>query len=236
MPNTLHYEGSFYFGSNAEMEEVGRLLKQQISYGPDLNTDKSEKELKIDISVPFGKKEELQSLLHNAATYALHGMLLVYMDDVFTDIIYADRTDTFNPDRPGLILFTLQEFEETFGKLDMDISKMVYDSPFYIYDESLDESGPEFIDEDPIGDEDCNIGFAALKAIWVNYVAQSDTFAFPTLFKLMEGSTEGMCSVRSTYGFAPGYTFEEAAEEARKKNFLVFRWSDFWDNRYVINE
>jgi|GEM_PF-3673374 len=235
MPATVHYKGAFYFGSFAELEEVSRLIKNEISQEPILNVDETEKKLAIDICEPFDKKDSLQTTFSKAATYATNGMVLAYSNEVFADVFCANRVDMFSPERPGTIVFTLQEFEATFGKLNLEISKVLYDSPFYIYDLSLKKAAMKFPDEDPISDEDCDIGFAALKTIWKDYVAQSDTFAFPTLFKVLDEDDDGY-SVQSHYGFAPGYTFEEVMEEARKKKFIVYRWSDFWDNYYQIND
>jgi hypothetical protein len=234
MPSTVHYKGSLYFGSNAELGEVMRLIEKEASQ-PFLKVDEADKKLTIEVSGPFEKREALQEAFSKAATYAANGMVLGYNNDTFADVFCAGRNDTFSADRPGAIVFTLQEFESTFGKLDLDIAKVVYDSPFYIYDISLKKVAMKFPDEDPITDEDCDIGFAALKTIWADHVAKSDTFAFPMLFNVLDEGEE-VYSVQPHYGFAPGYTFEEVIGEARKKNFLVFRWSDFWDNNYTIND
>ena len=235
MPATVHYKGSFYFGSFTELQEVMRLIRNETSQEPTLKVDETEKILTLDISEPFDKRDFLQAAFSKAATYATNGMVLAYNNEVFADVFCANRVNLFSPDRPGAIVFTLQEFEASFGKLNLEISQVVYNSPFYIYDQSLKKAAMKFPDEDPISDEDCDIGFAALKTIWVDYVAQSDTFAFPTLFKVLDEDDDEY-SVQSHYGFAPGYTFEEVIEEARKKNFLVYRWSDFWDNNYQIND
>ncbi len=233
MPDTVHYKGSFYFGTNAELTEAARLIKSEASQESILKADETGRILTIDVSAAFDKRDALNFQCHKAATYATNGMVLAYNNQAFADVICADRIETFSPERPGVIMFTLQEFEATFGKLDMEISDVVYDSPFYIYDHSLKKVAMKFPDEDPISDEDCDVGFAALKTIWVDHVAASDTFAFPVLFKVLD-EDEDDYSVQSHYGFAPGYTFDEAIEEARKKNFLVYRWSDFWDNNYQI--
>lgn len=234
MPATVHYKGAFYFGSTAELEEVTRLIEKEASE-PLFKVDEFFKKLTIEVSEPFEKRDALQTAFSKAATYATNGMVLGYNNDAFADVFCANRTDKFSADRPGTIVFTLQEFEATFGKLDLEISKVVYDSPFYIYDISLKKVAMKFPDEDPISDEDCDVGFDALKTIWVDHIAKSDTFAFPMLFKVLDEGDDDY-SVQSHYGFAPGYTFEEVIEEARKKNFLVFRWSDFWDNNYKIND
>ena len=234
MQATVHYKGSLYFGSNAELEEVTHLIGKEASQ-PLFNVDEFDKKLTIEVSEPFEIREALQDVFLKAVTYATNGMVLGYNNDTFADVFCANRTNEFSSDRPGAIVFTLQEFEATFGKLDLDISKVVYDSPFYIYDISLKKVAMKFPDEDPISDEDCDVGFAALKTIWVDHVAKSDAFAFPMLFKVLDDGEDGY-AVQSHYGFAPGYTFDEVIGEARKKNFLVFRWSDFWDNNYEIND
>ncbi|MFC5875862.1 hypothetical protein ACFP3I_25315 [Chryseobacterium arachidis] len=46
--------------------------------------------------------------------------------------------------RPAVLVFHLSEFFRTFGMLENDISKVVYDSPFYIYDQSYEDAGPKF--------------------------------------------------------------------------------------------
>jgi len=235
MPATVHYRGSLYFGSNAELEEVMRLIEKETTQSL-LKVEEFDRKLTIEASEPFEKRGILQETFSKAATYAINGMVLCYNNDSFADLFCANRNDKFSADRPGAIVFTLQEFEATFGKLDLNISQAVYDSPFYIYDISLKKVAMKFPDEDPITDEDCDIGFAALETIWLDHVARSDTFAFRMLFEMLKEGKEDTYSVQPHYGFAPGYTFDEVIGEAKKKNFLVFRWSDYWDNNYTIND
>ncbi|MCW4470494.1 hypothetical protein OGH69_16095 [Flavobacterium sp. MFBS3-15] len=233
MPATIYYKGSFYFVSLAELQEVIHLIEKETSHAL-LNVDESGKKLSIELSGTFDKRDALQAIFSNAATYAASGMVLAYDNGTFADVFCANRCNEFNPERCSIIMFTLREFEETFGKLHMKIPELVYDSPFYIYEQSLEDIGPAFEDEIPISEEDCDTGFTILKKIWKDYVAHSGSPVFSIVFKLYEGSKPGVHAVKGTYGFAPGYSFEKAVEEAIKCNFMVLRWSDFWDDKYVI--
>lgn len=228
MPSTVRYTGSFYFGSNAELEEVIRLIKET-SQEADLDVEKAERKLTIDISIPIEQKDTLQAIWNKAATYATGGMILTYHDDRFEDVTCDNRIGEFSSDRPAVVMFTIQEFEESFGKLDMEISEVVYNSPCYIYDQSLKNAGPKFPDEIPISDEDCAVGFAILDKIWLEHFSQSETFLYPTVFKQLDEGEEDSYFIQSTHGFAPGYTFEEAIAQAKKKNFIVFRWDEYWN-------
>lgn len=234
MQGTVHYKGSFYFVSYAELDAVRRLIEKE-THQADLQIDESGKKLTIEVNEPFEKRASLKAIFSDAATYAANGMVLEYGNGIFADVFCSCRSNEFNSGRPSILIFTLQEFEDTFGKLDIEISQVVYESPFYFYDISLEDIGPGFEDEIPISSEDCDTGFAILKKIWKEYVAISSTPVFPIVFRLYNGSRPDTCAVQGTEGFIPGYTLEQAIEEARECNFMVLRWSDFWDNNYVIN-
>jgi hypothetical protein len=233
MPATVYYKGAFYFISFAELDTVKRLIEKDAPQAI-LKVDESGKKLAIEVTDSFEKKDLLQGTFSTAASYAADGMILCYQNNAFADVFCPGRINGFSPDRPCIILFTLREFEETFGKPDMEISQVVYDSPFYFYEISLEDIGPGFEDEIPISDEDFDTGFAILKKIWKQYVAISSTPVFPIVFRLYDGSKPGTHAVQGTQGFAPGYTLEQAIEEARECNFMVLRWDDFWDKSYVI--
>jgi len=235
MPATVHYTGTFYFVSFAELDAVKHLIRTKAPQAL-LKVDGYTKKMTIEVTEPFEKREALQGIFSTAATYAASGMVLCYHNNAFADVICARRINEFSPDRPCIILFTLHEFEETFGKLDMQISQVVYDSPFYFYEISLEDIGPGFEDEIPISDEDFDTGFAILRKIWRQYVAISSTAVFPIVFRLYAGSKPDIHAVQGTEGFAPGYTLEQAIEEAQECNFMVLRWSDFWNNNYVIKD
>jgi hypothetical protein len=227
MPATVHYKGSFSFLSYAELEKVTHLIKEEIQQA-DLSIDQAKLKLTIAVSEPFSQKEQLETIWHTAVTYAASGMLLVYHDENFEDVICSDRFDEFNPERPAMLLFTLREYESTFEP-QMSISDVVFNSPFYIYDHSLKKTGPKFPDEIPISDEDCKNGFDVLKIIWNKHVSQSSTSLFHTLFKQADEGKEDTYTLTGTYGFAPGYTMETAKAQAEKRGFLVFSWDEFWE-------
>ncbi|MEL1245163.1 hypothetical protein AAEO56_12875 [Flavobacterium sp. DGU11] len=229
MPSTLHYKGELYFSSYSELEAVLHLIGNEIPARETyLKIDRPALKLAIETSEPFSKKEALEKLWHTAATFATAGMILTFHDQDFEEVTCADRKNDFDPTRPGIIMFSLNEFEESFGKLEMEVSDVVYNSPFYIYDQTLKKAGPKFADEIPISDNDCTTGFDILKIIWGTHVAKSSTFLFPFIFKKLYDYERNTYSVASTYGFAPGYDMDTAMEEARKNNFIVIRWDEFW--------
>jgi hypothetical protein len=111
----------------------------------------------------------------------------------------------------------------------MNISDLVYDSPFYIYDQSLNDVGPKFVDELPISDAECTLGFDILKTIWIDHVARSSTFLFSSLFKKSKIAEKDTFTIAPTYGFAPGYSMDAAIAVAKKSNFMAVTWDEYWN-------
>lgn len=229
-PVTVHYKGTFYFSDQSDLEEVLLLLREEdIREGEACTTDTDQLILTIHMEITFSQKELMEETWNEIAGFASSGMILVYHDEQFEDVICSAGATAFNPEKPAILMFSLAEFEQLFGKIDKDISEIVYDSPFYIYDQSLKHIGPTFEDEQDISDADCNTGFEILTTIWGKHIASAETPLFTTLFK-QEMSPKGRSyTVASTYGFVPGYTMEEAIATARKQNFRVFGWDEFWN-------
>ncbi len=230
MPASVHYKGELYFASYSELEEGLHLIENEVSEeDAGLKVDRPQLKLTIAVSAPFSKNDQLEATFHKAVVFAKAGMILASHDEIFEDVICSDRFNGFNPERPAILMFTLHEFERSFGKLEMNISDVVYDSPFYIYDQSLREVGPKFADEVPINGEDNTVGFDILKMIWTDYIARSSTFLFSSLFKKSKHPERNTFTIAPTYGFAPGYSMDAAIAEAKTTNFIVFKWNEYWD-------
>lgn len=134
--------------------------------------------------------------------------------------------------KPVVLVFYLSEFFQMYEMSVPNLSQTVYDSPFYIYDESLKDIGPKFVDEIAISDEDCEAGFGILSTIWTEYVAPSDTPASSRIFKIMTETDSDDFYVEATYGFVPGYDLDSAIETITAQNFAVVRWDEFWDEDF----
>jgi hypothetical protein len=145
---------------------------------------------------------------------------------------FITKFESLRLSKPKVLVFYLTEFERTFGKPQMEISKAVYDSPFYIYDKSLKARGPKFPDEKDISDQDCTVGFAILMKIWTEHVAQSTSALFYSIFK-KTANPDDTFFVESTYGFAPGYDLDAAIETITRQNFEVVRWDEFWRSELI---
>lgn len=139
-----------------------------------------------------------------------------------------------NINKSAVLVFHLSEFFTSFGMLDIDISQTVYNSPFYIYDQSLDGLGPKFEDEKEISDEDCDLGFSILKTIWEKYAGPAETPFASYIFKSIEEPERDTFSVAPTYGFAPGYDMDSIIETITRQNFTVVRWEEFWNENIVF--
>ncbi len=134
-----------------------------------------------------------------------------------------------NLDKPAVLVFSLQEFLDRYNMAFENFPKIVADSPFYMYDQSLNDVGPKFPDEDPVTDEDCDIGFGLLETIWRNYVARADTPYGSHIFKIMTKSDEEGFYVAPTYGFLPGYSMEKAKQTILDHGFEIVTWDEFWN-------
>ncbi|MEL1242853.1 hypothetical protein AAEO56_01155 [Flavobacterium sp. DGU11] len=134
----------------------------------------------------------------------------------------------FDTETKRILVFSLNEFEERFGKLEMDISKTVYESPFYIYDLSLESQGPKFPDEKDISDEDFRTGFEILNKIWLDHIVHSSAMYYTPIFKKEPNPENNKHSISCSYGFAPGYDVNAAIENIARYDFVVVRWEDFW--------
>jgi hypothetical protein len=227
MPASIHYKGELYFSSYSELEEVSGLLIKIPETGRSVTVDEGLLKLTIAIEQPLSKKSALEKIWDKAVTFAISGMVLTFHNEDFQDVICANRSNDFSEKRPAILMFTVNEFEQTFGKLHKDISKVVYDSPFYIYDISLKKRAPKFKDELPISDKNTRVGFQILDKVWLEHVSKSETFLYPLLFK-QDDEDDDDYSIQATYGFAPGYTMDTAIAEAKKSKFLVFRWNEYW--------
>ena len=225
----IRYTGTFYFPDQSELEDVLLLLAEEdIREGQSYTTDIDQLTVTVHMEVAFSEKDALEETWNQVAGFASSGMILVYHDEQFEDVICASGSAVFTSENPALLMFSLAEFEQTFGKIDEDISEIVYNSPFYIYDQSLKNKGPVFENEQDINDADCKTGFDILDTIWGKHIAPSDTPLFSTIFK-QEMTPEGRSyTIAATYGFVPGYTMEEAIATAREYNFRVFNWDEFW--------
>lgn len=136
--------------------------------------------------------------------------------------------------RPAVLVFHLSEFFQTFGILEIELSQTVYDSPFYMYDQSFDDIGPKFEDEKKINNEDYDLGFSILEKVWKEHVVPADTPCSSYIFKMIEEPENDSFSVASTYGFAPGYDMDSAIETITKQNFTVIRWDEFWNKNIIL--
>ena len=226
MPALLQTKGELYFFTRSEMEKCLELISDEI---PESGINANWRDLKLSIttSEAFSGRRQTEKVFTKAAEFATAGMVLIYHDNSFQDVICANRDNNFNAKRPAVLVFTLREFEDSFGKLDYEIPDVVYDSPFYIYEQSLKKKGPKFSDELPISDEECTLGFE-IDMIWLKYVSQSETSLYKSLFKPGE-ETEEDYVIQSLHGFAPGYSMEGAIAEAKKVNFLVYTWDEYWN-------
>lgn len=135
-----------------------------------------------------------------------------------------------NPEKPAVLVFHLSEFFQTYGISIANLSQTVYDSPFYIYDRSFKDRDLKFVDEKPINDEDCDAGFAILKAIWNEYVGKAKTPGFSRVFKIMTDLDTDDFYIESRYGFVPGYDMDAAIATITQQNFEVIRWDEFWNS------
>lgn len=139
-----------------------------------------------------------------------------------------------NTEKPAVLVFYLSEFFKTFGTLESDIPPVVYNSPFYIYDQSFNGVGPKFEDEKEISDEDCNLGFVILRTIWKEYIGPAQTPSAFRIFKSTEEPGKDTFSVASTYGFVPGYDMDAVIETITRQHFTVIRWDEFWDEDSTV--
>lgn len=144
------------------------------------------------------------------------------------DKISPDKPEEFDINNPKILVFYLNEFEEIFGKLEMVISKTVYDSPFYIYDQAFKHLDLKFENEKDINDEDYTTGFDILKKIWVDHVSQYSPLHFDSLFQKKLYPNENKFSLSPTYGFVPGYDLNAAIETIQEHGFQVIRWDEYW--------
>ncbi|MEL1245350.1 hypothetical protein AAEO56_13825 [Flavobacterium sp. DGU11] len=227
MPAQIHYKGELYFSSYSELEEVAMLIDSKIPQTEQYIVDRDKLKLTVAIEQPYSKRTALEKMWDKAVTFAISGMVHTFHDENLQDVICANRSADFNAKRPAILIFTVHEFEQTFGKLEKDISKIVYDSPFYIYDISLKKRAPKFKDELPINDKNTRVGFQILDKVWLEHISKSETFLYSTLFK-QDDEDEDDYSIQATHGFAPGYTMDTAIAEAKKSKFLVFRWNEYW--------
>jgi hypothetical protein len=147
----------------------------------------------------------------------------------FQDIPSPSIQKDFDAERPTVLIFYLKEFEQTFGKLEGNISEAFYNCPFFIYDKSLKKPGITFENEKEISADDCTVGFTILRRIWENHISKSSLLLFSSLFKKIVNQDKNTYSVEPTYGFVPGYDLSTAIETARKHNFLVVRWEEYWN-------
>jgi len=132
--------------------------------------------------------------------------------------------------KPAVLVFSLQEFFESYGMALENFPEHIYDSPFYMYDQAFSDSGPEFPDEDPVTDEDCDLGFGLLETIWKEYVAQSNTAYSSHIFKIRAYAGEDGFYIAPTYGFLPGYTMDKAKEAILDHGFEIVTWDEFWND------
>lgn len=231
MPALLHYKGELYFASRSELEEALRLITTNISPEEDaVSEDPDQLKLTVNIENASQKKNAAEKTWSPIVELASSGMILVFEDQQFRDVFCSNRPIEFSPKKPAILVFMLREYEEMFGKLDMEISETVYNSPFYIYDISLKKKmGLRFEREKDISDADCNTGFEILRMIWKEHVSEADTPLFDIIFKKQyEYDDPDEFSVESNHGFVPGYNLDEVMETAREYNFLVFRWEEYW--------
>jgi hypothetical protein len=136
--------------------------------------------------------------------------------------------------RPAVLVFHLSEFFRTFGMLENELSQTVYNSPFYIYDQSFEGAGPKFEDEKEISDEDCEIGFSIIRKIWKEYIGVANTPCFKYIFKIIKYPESEDNYVGPIHGFAPGYDMDSAIETITKQNFTVIRWDEFWNENIIL--
>lgn len=232
MPAFIHYKGELYFSNRSELEAALHVITNKILDGEQQVWETPDSlKLTIDVEAPFGKKEVLEEEWKQVLAFASSGMILVFEDQQFRDVLLSSRLTEFSPEKPAILVFMLHEFERTHGKLSQEISETVYNSPFFIYDISLKKKmGLKFEDEKDISDADCNTGFEILRKIWTEDVAEADTPLFDILFKKQvdDDDDPDEYSVESNYGFVPGYDLNEVIETARKYKFLVFRWDEYW--------
>ncbi len=228
MPAPIHYKGELYFASYSELEAGLHLIASKVPEAEGVfKVDHDQLTLTVDLEQPFSKRTALEKAWNKAVEYAISGMIMVFRDQDLLDVICAARVNEFNPKRPALLMFTVHEFEQTFGKLGKDITKVVYDSPFYFYDISLKKRAPKFKDELPISDKNTRLGFQILNKVWLEHVSKTETFLYSALFK-QDDEDDDDYSIQATYGFAPGYTMETAMAEAKESKFVVFRWNEYW--------
>ncbi|MGH1517639.1 hypothetical protein [Chryseobacterium sp. JK1] len=136
--------------------------------------------------------------------------------------------------KPAVLVFSLSEFFQSFGISVPDLPQNVYDSPFYIYDTSLDDVGPEFEDEEEISEEDCDAGFSIIRTIWEEYIIRAKTPGFKYIFKIIKDPETNSNSAGSIYGFAPGYDMNSAIENITRQGFITFSWDEFWDKNLIL--
>lgn len=136
--------------------------------------------------------------------------------------------------QPAALVFYLSEFFQSFEIPLPSLPQNVYDSPFYIYDISLDDVGPKFEDEEEISDEECDAGFSIIRTIWEEYIIRANTPGFKYIFKIIKDPESNSSSVGPVYGFAPGYDMDSAIETITRQNFVVFSWDEFWDKNLIL--
>jgi uncharacterized protein YwqG len=128
---------------------------------------------------------------------------------------------------PSILIFNLSEFEESCGRLDMKIPDKIYNCPFYLFDKSFEEKDLKFVNEEPINKAETSIGFKIVNKVWSEYVSKSSDLAIDTLF-IRKNETDEEYDIQPMVGFVPGYDMKAAEEEAKKQNFNVLRWKEFW--------
>lgn len=129
---------------------------------------------------------------------------------------------------PSILIFYLSEFEETCGKLEMNIPDKIYSCPFYIYDISLKKKELTFENEEEINEAETILGFEIIDKIWLDHVSQSSSLVIDMLF-IKQDETDDEYSIEPVLGFVPGYDLSRAEETAKKLNFKVIRWNEYWN-------
>ncbi len=231
MPALLHYKGELYFSSRSELEAAQSLITNNISSEEQaVSEDPEQLKLTVNIENSSLKKNAAEKIWKQVTELASSGMILFFENQQFRDVFCSSRATEFSPKKPAILVFMLREYEEMFGKLGMEISETVYNSPFFIYDISLKKKmGLKFEREKDISDADCDTGFEILRMIWKEHVSEADTPLFDIVFKKQyDYDDPDEFSVESNHGFVPGYSLDEVMETAREYNFLVFRWDEYW--------
>lgn len=231
MPALIHYKGDLYFSNRSELEAALHVITNKILEGEESVWETPDSlKLTVNLEAPFEKKEVLEEQWKRVLAFVSSGMILVFHDQQFRDVLISGRLTEFSIEKPAILMFMLHEYEQMFGKLKMEISETVYNSPFFIYDISFKKKmGLKFEHEKEISDADCDTGFEILRKIWKKNVSEADTPLFDILFeKQVDDDDPDGYTLQPNYGFVPGYDVNEAIETARKHNFLVFRWDEYW--------